>query len=252
MNKFFISALVLLCSFTVTSQVNAQTTTAAPSPAPNDDSARILKILKSRMPPAMVIEKVQPSQWPWFYEVITNSEVFYIDSTGDFIFSGHVIDTKTLTDLTAKRWNEISGINFNDLPFSLAIKHVRGDGSRKIAVFSDPHCPFCIKLENTLQEMTNITVYTFLYPVETLHPGATETSKNIWCSPNRAVAWSDWMLKKKKPAAATCKADEVNTLVQLGQKLKINGTPTIYFSDGHNVAAALTKEQLEAELKAVK
>ena len=249
MNKFFISMLITALSFTITAQLNAQT----PTPAPSDQSANILKILKSRMPPAMVIEKVQPSQWPWLYEVITNSEIFYIDPTGDFIFSGHVIDTKTLTDMTAKRWNEISGIDFNSLPLSLAIKHVRGDGSRKIAVFSDPHCPFCVKLENTLQEMTNITVYTFLYPVETLHPGATETAKNIWCAPNRAAAWSEWMLKKKKPAAVTnCKADEVNTLVQLGQKLKINGTPTIYFSDGHNVAAALTKEQLEAELKAIK
>ena len=122
----------------------------------------------------------------------------------------------------------------------------------KIAVFSDPHCPFCVRFENTLQEVTNITVYTFLYPLESLHPGATDTAKNIWCAPDRAATWTAWMVNKKKPPAISCKADEVTTMVKLGEKLKVNGTPTIFFADGHRISAALDKDQLEAELKEVK
>lgn len=248
MNPFINGFLIMILSAVLTTPSEAQTSTQAN----HDESARILKTLQSRLPSKMIIEKVQPSQWPWLYEVITDSEMFYVDSTGDYLFYGRVMDTRTRTDLTAKRWTDLSRIDFNDLPLSLAIKHVRGDGSRKIAVFSDPLCPFCVRLEGTLQEMTNITVYTFLYPVETLHPGATETAKNIWCAPDRAATWTAWMINKKKPAAANCKADEVTTLVKLGQKLKVNGTPTIYFADGHNISAALDKDQLEAELKALK
>ena len=248
MNKVISSFLSAFIAIALTSSAGAQVTT----PANSDDMNRILKTLQSRLPPKMVIEKVQPSQWPWLYEVITDSEMFYVDSTGDYLFYGRVMDTKTRTDLTAKRWNELSRVEFSDLPLSLAIKHVKGDGSRKIAVFSDPHCPFCVRFENTLQEVTNITVYTFLYPLESLHPGATDTAKNIWCAPDRAATWTAWMVNKKKPAAISCKADEVTTMVKLGEKLKVNGTPTIFFADGHRISAALDKDQLEAELKAVK
>lgn len=239
--------LAALMMLLITHPVIAQT------PVAPDESARLMKVLQTRLPPTLVIQKVQPSPWPWLYEVITNSEMFYVDTSGDYLFYGHIMDTKTRADLTAKRWNDLTRIDFNnDLPLSLAIKHVKGDGSRKIAVFADPFCPFCARLENALQSMTNITVYTFLYPLESLHPGATETAKNIWCSPNRAQAWSDWILRKKKPVAINCKADEVNELVKLGEKMNINGTPTIYFTDGHHIASALTKEQLEEELKSVK
>ncbi|MGD9843174.1 MAG: DsbC family protein [Steroidobacteraceae bacterium] len=227
-------------------------TAQSTAPVTNDESARILKTLQARLPAKVMIEKVQPSQWPWLYEVITADEMFYVDSSGDYLFYGQVMDTKTRTDLTAKRWNELSKVEFNELPLNLAIKHVKGDGSRKIAVFSDPHCPYCVRLEQTLQDMTNITVYTFLYPLESIHPGATNTAKNIWCSPDRASTWTAWMVNKQQPAAIECKTDQVATTVRLGEKLKINGTPTIFFTDGHRIPGAIDKQRLEAEFSAIK
>lgn len=248
MNKVLNGLLAATLTVTLTHSLAAQ----QPAPVVSNNSARILKLLKERLPPQISLEKVQPSQWPWLYEVITENEMFYVDSSGEYLFYGKVMETKTRTDLTAKRWNELSKIEFNDLPLNLALKHVKGDGSRKIAVFSDPDCPYCVRLEKTLQEMTNITVYTFLYPIESLHPGATEKAKNIWCAPDRAATWSAWMLNKKQPAALNCKDDQVATTVKLGEKLKINGTPTIFFANGQRIPGALDKQQLEAELTIIK
>jgi thiol:disulfide interchange protein DsbC len=247
-NKVLNGLLAATLTVTLTHSLAAQ----QPAPVVSNNSARILKLLKERLPPQISLEKVQPSQWPWLYEVITENEMFYVDSSGEYLFYGKVMETKTRTDLTAKRWNELSKIEFNDLPLNLALKHVKGDGSRKIAVFSDPDCPYCVRLEKTLQEMTNITVYTFLYPIESLHPGATEKAKNIWCAPDRAATWSAWMLNKKQPAALNCKDDQVATTVKLGEKLKINGTPTIFFANGQRIPGALDKQQLEAELTIIK
>jgi hypothetical protein len=56
-------------------------------------------------------------------------------------------------------------IDFNGLPLEHAIKTVRGDGARQLAVFSDPDCPYCLVLEReTLSKIDNVTIYTFLYP----------------------------------------------------------------------------------------
>lgn len=216
--------------------------------AKGDTAARIMKTLQTRLP-KISIEKVQPSQWPWLYEVITDGEMFYTDETGNYLFYGKVMDTRTREDLTGKRWNELMAVDFNTLPLNLAFKLVKGDGSRKIAVFADPDCPFCVRFERSLQDVTNVTVYTFLYPLESLHPDAMEKSKRIWCAKDRQSTWAAWMTNKKElPAAAsTCNTDALSTLAKLGEKLKVVGTPTLIFEDGHRVPGALDKEQLEAE-----
>ena len=142
------------------------THTTAPDPF-----ASIQKTLQSRLP-KINIEKVQPSQWPWLYEVITDGELFYTDETGNYLFYGKVMDTRTREDLTGKRWNQLMAIDFNSLPLNLAFKQVKGDGSRKVAVFADPDCPFCQQLEKTLQYETDITMYVYLFPIAQLHPQA--------------------------------------------------------------------------------
>lgn len=218
--------------------------------AKTETTARIQKTLQTRLP-KIVIEKVQASQWPWLYEVVTDGELFYTDATGDYLFYGKVMDTRTREDLTTKRWNDLLKVDFNTLPLNLALKQVKGDGSRKVAIFADPDCPYCVRFEKSLQDVTNITVYTFLYPLESLHPDAMVKSKRIWCAADRQAAWSAWMLSKELPPAGNCNTDALNTLVKLGEKLKVTGTPTLIFEDGRRVPGALDKTQLEAELNSV-
>jgi thiol:disulfide interchange protein DsbC len=205
--------------------------------------------LQSRFP-KVKISKVQPSQWPWLYEVLTDDEMFYVDTTGNYLFYGKIIDTRTQKDLTEARWTDLTRTDFNSLPLNLALKQVKGDGSRKLVVFADPHCPYCVRFEKTLQDVTNVTVYTFLYPLETIHPGATERSKKIWCAADRQGTWAAWMTNKVEPASnGSCDTSALNTLLALGDKLKVTGTPTLIFEDGHRVPGAVDKARLEEEFK---
>lgn len=239
MNKFTVGILASVLALSLTASSGAQDAT-------NDTAAQIQKTLQARLP-KITIEKVQPSQWPWLYEVITDGELFYTDATGDYLFYGKVMDTRTREDLTSKRWNALMQVDFNALPLNLALKQVKGDGSRKIVVFADPFCPYCVRFEKTLQEVTNITVYTFLLPLESIHPGATDKARKIWCAADRQAAWQAWMTSKREPVATDCKSDQIDTLVKLGEKLKVTGTPTLIFADGHRVPGAIDKEQLEQE-----
>lgn len=238
------SRLFVLCASAIlvaTAPALAQETQSA--------TAKIQKTLQARLP-KIKIEKVQPSSLPGLYEVVTDSELVYADATGDHLFVGNVMDTKTRENLTDKRWNQLLQVDFKSLPFDLALKTVKGDGSRKIVVFADPHCPFCVRFEKTLQEVNNVTVYTFLFPLESIHPGATEKAKQLWCANDRAAAWTEWMLNKKDTPATACKTDGLTTLQALGEKLKVTGTPTLIFADGHRVAGAIDKQQLEKEFTA--
>ncbi|MGH8208526.1 MAG: DsbC family protein, partial [Steroidobacteraceae bacterium] len=165
---------------------------------PADIAAKIRATLHERVP-ELQIEAIHKGPLPGLYELNTGAELLYTNDTGTLIFAGRIIDTKSREDLTAQRWSALNAIDFNSLPFDLAIKTIRGDGSRKLAVFADPLCPYCRQLEQEMQGVTNVTIYTFLFPLETIHPGASVKAVEIWCSKDRSAAWSKWMLQKVDP-----------------------------------------------------
>jgi thiol:disulfide interchange protein DsbC len=179
------------------------------------------------------------------YELNTGGELLYSNDTGTLIFAGRVVDTKSRQDLTAERWNALNAIDFNSLPFDQAVKVVRGNGSRKLAVFADPMCPYCRQLEEQLQGVSNVTIYTFLFPIESIHPGASLKAVQIWCSKDRGSAWSKWMLEKADPGDIRCKGAPIDQLQKLGEKLHIDSTPTMFTADGKRTRGAIKHNEIE-------
>jgi thiol:disulfide interchange protein DsbC len=143
---------------------------------------------------------------------------------------------------------KLTAVNFDALPLDSAIKVVKGNGSRKIAVFADADCPYCKKFEQELVNVKDVTVYTFLYPIDSLHPDAGKKSKQIWCAPDRVKAWDEWMLKNTLAKNDGNCDNPVAKTVELGKKLGVNGTPTIVFADGRRVPGMVPAAKLEQML----
>ena len=199
--------------------------------------------------PELPIKSIKKTDYNDLYEVFIGSQIIYTNDAFDFlIVEGRVVDPKTKTDLTELRLEELNRINFNDLPFSDAIKVVKGNGKRKIAIFSDVDCPYCKRLEKKeLSNINNITIYTFLYPLA-IHPEAEEKSKKIWCAKDRAKAWNEYIFQDKLPKnSGDCKTP-INKIVKLGKDLGISSTPTIILSNGKRVPGAIPYKQLEEYL----
>jgi thiol:disulfide interchange protein DsbC len=216
-----------------------------------DTAATIKQNLESRFPGAHVVE-VQPSAMPGLYEIYMGDQIVYTDASADYLLMGPLVDTQTRQNLTEERMNERGKIDFHTLPFDQAIKIVKGNGSRQFAVFSDPDCPFCQQLEQSLLSVNDVTMYVFLFPIASLHPQATAKAHAIWCSSDRVQAWNHWMHEKKLPPAGTtaCKDDPINALQKLGDKLRVNSTPTLFFADGRRVAGSMPTPELEKLLAA--
>ena len=209
-----------------------------------DAAAKIRHTLESRYPGTHVLD-VQPSALPGLYEVYLGDEIVYTDASADYLVMGPMVDTQTRQDLTEARLNEHGRIDFGSLPFARAIKVVKGNGSRQFAVFSDPDCPFCQRLEQSLVSVTNVTMYVFLFPIAALHPQAPAKAHAIWCAKDRSLAWNQWMHEKKLPAAGNCSGDPVAELQKLGETLHINSTPTLFFQNGRRIAGAISTEEIE-------
>ena len=231
--------VALICAFAASFAL-AQSKPAAGGPI--EDAIRV-KVEQRFGAKPTAVKKMPFGLW----EVVIGTEIAYVDQNVNYLFIGRVIDAQTKDDLTQKKRDELLVVDFKSLPFDIAFKTVRGDGSRQLAVFADPNCPYCKKFEKDLAGMKNVTIHTFLYPI--LSQDSFEKARAIWCAKDRSAAWSDLMLDGKAPPAASadCK-HPLQQALQLGQKLDVTGTPTIFFTDGRRLPGAVPLDRIEAGL----
>jgi len=207
--------------------------------------ATIRKNLSSRLPDFSEIDSVTKSKIPGIYEVRVNkAEIYYTDATGDFLFQGSVIDTKSKRNLTMERLEKLQAIRFEDLPFKDSFTIIKGKGERKLAIFEDPNCGFCKRFEKDFQNVDNVTVNVFLYPI--LGPDSRIKAKAIWCNNDRASAWGSWILNEK-PATALLPCDDtaLERNLAFGQRYRIEGTPTLILADGSRIPGAADAKKVE-------
>lgn len=215
--------------------------------------AAIRKNLAERLPNLPKIDEVTKTGMPGLFEIRVNgTDIMYTDAEGNYLIQGNLIDAKAKRNLTEERVEKLSAIDFDTLPIKDAFIVKRGNGQRKVAVFEDPNCGYCKRFERDLQNVNNVTVYMFLYPI--LGQGSVDRSKAIWCSKDKARAWTDWMVKDADASAApaSCNTTALERNVEFGKKHKITGTPTLIFADGNRVPGAIPAAQVEKFLAEVK
>lgn len=200
--------------------------------------------------PKVRVESIVKTPYNGLYEVFLGGQIIYTDAKLNFIIvDGHLIEPKNKRDVTGERLIDLTRINFSTLPLDQAIKVVKGDGSRKLVVFSDPDCPYCKRLEqNELANISNVTIYTFLYPIPELHPDALNKSKAIWCASDRAKAWQNWVLNNQLSASNTNCDTPLAKVTELGKKLGVSSTPTLFFADGKRMLGAYPAKEIEKSL----
>lgn len=215
------------------------------------DEASVKKSVEAAYP-KFKVDKVTKTPYAGLYEIFMGGQIIYTDEKLTFLIAeGRLVDPKTKKDITGERLEELTRIDFASLPLEQAIKVVKGNGSRKLVVFSDVDCPYCKRLErNELANITDVTVYTFLYPIEQLHPDAASKSRLIWCAGNRVKAWEDWILRDQLPnAAGNCEVP-LEKVGQLARKIGVSSTPTLIFADGKRMLGAQPYKEIERMLSA--
>lgn len=212
--------------------------------AADDGLAHLKADLESKL--NIKVTSITKSGYLGLYEVYADSTIFYTDEKGSAYFFGNLVDGKTRQSVTEARMAKLNAIKLADLPLDSALKVVKGNGSRTLVTFEDPNCAYCKRLAKDLQKLDNVTIYTFLYPI--LSQDSVEKSKQIWCAADRAKAWNDLMLEGRAPTGKGDCATPVQKTIELGQKYRIRGTPTLVFADGERVPGAMPLDRIEKKL----
>jgi len=214
--------------------------------------AEIRQALKVKFPNVR-IDGVQPAPLAGLYEVRVQTQegvqIIYTDARANyFIVDGSIVDAKSGRNLTEERMLKLTAVEFGALPLDLAVKVQRGNGKRVLAMFSDPYCPYCRRLEQTLLQIDDITVYIFMYPV--IRPDLADHSRAVWCSPDRAKAWLELAAADtpRVPAGGTSCANPVDKVLELGRSLRVTGTPTLFFANGERAGGGMPVGLLRQKL----
>ncbi|MDI1310316.1 MAG: DsbC family protein [Methylotenera sp.] len=213
------------------------------------DEASVKKAVEAAYP-KFKVDSVTKTPFAGLYEVFMGGQIIYTDEKMSFLIAeGHLVDPKTKKDITGERMEELNKIDFATLPLDQAIKVVKGNGSRKLVVFSDVDCPYCKRLEqNELSNITDVTVYTFLYPIQQLHPDSANKSKAIWCASNRVKAWNDWILNGKLPSSVGNCEVPIERIGELARKIGVTSTPTLFFENGKRMLGSQPYKEIEQAL----
>jgi thiol:disulfide interchange protein DsbC len=216
------------------------------------DEAEIRENLPKHLPEIPKIDEVTKTPVPGLWEVRIGNDVVYTDADGNHLIQGEIIDARNKVNLTRQRIDKLTAIKFEQLPLKDAMVIKQGSGARRLAVFADPNCGYCKRLERDLVALKDVTIYTFLYPV--LGPDSDTKSRAIWCSKDSMKVWRDWMLDGTAPprSMGQCSTAAIERNVGFGRKYRINGTPAIIFENGDRVPGAIPAAELAKRLDEAK
>jgi thiol:disulfide interchange protein DsbC len=215
-------------------------------PAAHADETKVKSILQKNYPQIGNVENVYKAPYLGLYEVVIEGQLFYTDEKAQYLINGNIYDLKTRRNLTEERSRKLFAIEFDKLPLELAVKKVKGNGQRKMAYFTDPNCGWCKKLEHELQSVNDVTLYLFLSTYIGGNDSA-EKAQAIWCSKDQGKAWDNLMLNGVQPAPGKCEAPTAQVM-ELGKKLRVNGTPALIFANGVINPGYMPAAELEKEL----
>ena len=220
--------------------------------AAHADEQAIREVLEAKISDAKVLS-IRKLPYAGLYEVAVQRgdglRIYYTDASAQVILAcANVIESRTGRSLTEERLRQLTAIDWNKLPFEWAITTKRGNGRRRVAIFSDPNCPYCRTFERDLAHVDDITVHIFMYPV--IKPESVRQSKSVWCSKDRSKAWNDLMLNDVQPTAPTDCPNPIEKLVALGKQLGAAATPTWFLPNGEKYQGALPMSKVVPMLDA--
>lgn len=196
------------------------------------------------------VDRITATPVPGVYQVVSGAEIFYSDATGRYAFvGGSMMDMKNRQDLTVPELDKLNTIPWASLPLKHAIVEVHGNGRRKMAVFEDPLCPICRVFTKFVDQLEDVTVYRFVFPV--IDPKSAQIARTAWCSANRKEAWTSVMAGRRIEGPENCDISGIAAILRFGEQHNIANTPTVVLSNGKRLVGATPPEQFIAELDAL-
>lgn len=235
-------------SLTATTPASSQASTVVERNANN----RLKETLGQNLSKAGIkasISSVRATEIPNLYWVsLDGMPPVYATADAKYIIQGDVVrlDHDNVVNISDELNEANNKVLFEHINLKDTITYpAKGKTRAVVYVFTDSSCPYCHKLHAELDDITakGIEVRYLAWP-----RGAQflPTMNAIWCSPDRAAAFS--MAVKGLPVTAPACKNAVLEQRQLGMQIGVDGTPAIYSSNGKYIGGFMSAQELANKL----
>ncbi len=214
----------------------------------DDDTAQLdkLRTLLQTNLSDIPIDHLSATRVPGIFEVISEGQVYYVDSTASYLFDGSLVDLKARQNLTeqsmvAQNLRYIDAIGEENM---LIYKSDDTAPTRSMSVFTDLDCPFCQRLHSELDILLDagVSVRYLLFPRAGLNTQAHKNLESVWCANDKHAALTAAKRGELAPTAS-CE-NPITQHVALAQQLGLTATPMIYLDDGQRINGYLDAHTL--------
>jgi len=181
-------------------------------------------------------------------EIMGQMKIFYLDVDKNYLILGSLVEVANMSNKTVEAIQRIQDkkrIDIAKIPLTDALVLGENGAAKKVVVFTDPDCPFCGQLHQTMKKIVavrkDIAFYIKFLPLE-FHKDAYWKAKSIVC--NKSVKMLEDNFENREIPKTECATDEIENSIRVAKSLGIGGTPSLILPDGRLKVGALPEEEL--------
>lgn len=243
----FLSMGMTACSKTDNSKSTETTSTAKADLTITADKINEIKNNLSIYIDTSKIQNIIPLDYPNLYFVdIKGANPLITTGDGKYFFGDQIFkvsDSKTAVNIAQEIQFKLNAEKLSKIKASDIIEYPStGQEKFVIYVFSDPTCPYCSSFHRSLPEINQlgITVRYIGFPRAAEY---TPISKRVWCSSDKKAAFAS-IVNGQMVNTEECTNNPIDSFVDLGHELGVNGTPNIFLPDGRKVGGYMKPDEL--------
>lgn len=226
-------------------------TLAAMAATAADDGPAAVRAALARMAPGVEITQLAKAPMPGFYQALLGGRMVYVSADGTWVMDGHLYNADKQLDVSARSMRAVRREALARVPASHFITFAPAHPKYSVTVFTDLDCAYCRVFHHHIKQYNaeGIAVHYLSWPRAGLEavPSGKPTasylkSVSVWCAKDRKAAFNA-AIAGQSVAPARC-TSSVAAQFRLGERIGVDGTPTLIAPDGSVLGGYLPPDQL--------
>ncbi|MGH8159323.1 MAG: DsbC family protein [Rhodanobacter sp.] len=220
--------------------------------ASDADVVQVAEAALHQISPDSKIASDRPSALPGFREIVAAGQVVYVSNDGRFVIQGQVFDLKTSSDLSAAAETGMREQVLSEVSPADELVFAPPHPKYTVIVFTDPTCGYCRELHTHINEYLakGIAIHYLPFPRSGADSEVGKQTAAIWCAKDPKDALSKAFAGGQvSPAGDSVCDPKVKAGVDLGLRLGVLGTPSVFTSNGVLIGGLLSPDKMEARIK---
>jgi thiol:disulfide interchange protein DsbC len=221
---------------------------AAPEAGVDEATEQAIRGSLQVLLPGLVPDTVRATPIDNLYEITFGTRIVYITADGRFLLQGKLVDLETRSEITDKRLSELKQAALAQVGEDRMVIYSPEDPRHQVTVFTDIDCGFCRRMHAEMEQYhkQGIAIRYLFYPRAGIGSDSYAKAVSVWCAADRHGAMDAAKAGEAVPAK-TCE-NPVDAHYELGQQMRISGTPALVLSDGEIVPGYVPPDKLRRAL----